>query len=105
MRFERGKPPETPNAPYRAVRIKDERWRSAEPGFNRKSTLAPHEMTLWKKTHFGVAHDASFESFMWSWDDLEPQPSRPSRPGSKPGPAERHLSSFLRACQRGALKI
>jgi hypothetical protein len=33
MQFERGKPPETPNAPYRAARMKDERWRSAEPGF------------------------------------------------------------------------
>jgi hypothetical protein len=33
MQFERGKPPETPNAPYRAARIKDERWRSAGPGF------------------------------------------------------------------------
>jgi hypothetical protein len=29
MQFERGKPPETPNSPYRAVRIKVERWRSA----------------------------------------------------------------------------
>jgi hypothetical protein len=27
MQFERGKPPETPNAPFRAARIKDERWR------------------------------------------------------------------------------
>jgi hypothetical protein len=33
MQFERGKPPETPNAPYRAARIKDERWRSARAGF------------------------------------------------------------------------
>jgi hypothetical protein len=33
MQYERGKPPETPNAPYRAARIKDERWRSAGPGF------------------------------------------------------------------------
>jgi hypothetical protein len=33
MQLERGKPPETPNAPYRAARIKDERWRSAGPGF------------------------------------------------------------------------
>jgi hypothetical protein len=33
IQFERGKPPETPNAPYRAARIKDERWRSAGPGF------------------------------------------------------------------------
>jgi hypothetical protein len=33
MQFERGKPPETPNAPYRAARIRDERWRSAGPGF------------------------------------------------------------------------
>jgi hypothetical protein len=33
MQFERGKPPETPNAPCRAARIKDERWRSAGPGF------------------------------------------------------------------------
>jgi hypothetical protein len=33
MQFERGKPPETPNAPYRAARIKGERWRSAGPGF------------------------------------------------------------------------
>jgi hypothetical protein len=33
MQFERGKPPETPNAPYRAACIKDERWRSAGPGF------------------------------------------------------------------------
>jgi hypothetical protein len=33
MQFERGKPPETPNALYRAARIKDERWRSAGPGF------------------------------------------------------------------------
>jgi hypothetical protein len=33
MQFERGKSPETPNAPYRAARIKDERWRSAGPGF------------------------------------------------------------------------
>jgi hypothetical protein len=33
MQFERGKPPETPNAPYRVTRIKDERWRSAGPGF------------------------------------------------------------------------
>jgi hypothetical protein len=33
MQFERGKPPESPNAPYRAARIKDERWRSAGPGF------------------------------------------------------------------------
>jgi hypothetical protein len=33
MQFERGKPPETPNAPYRAARIKDERWGSAGPGF------------------------------------------------------------------------
>jgi hypothetical protein len=33
MQFERGKPPENPNAPYRAARIKDERWRSAGPGF------------------------------------------------------------------------
>jgi hypothetical protein len=31
MQFERGKPPETPNAPYRAARIKDQRWRSAGP--------------------------------------------------------------------------
>jgi hypothetical protein len=33
MQFERGKPPETPNAPYRAARVKNERWRSAGPGF------------------------------------------------------------------------
>jgi hypothetical protein len=33
MQLERGKPPETLNAPYRAARIKDERWRSAGPGF------------------------------------------------------------------------
>jgi hypothetical protein len=33
MQFERGKPPETPNAPYLAARIKDERWRSAGQGF------------------------------------------------------------------------
>jgi hypothetical protein len=33
MQFERGKPPETPNAPYRAARMKDERWSSAGPGF------------------------------------------------------------------------
>jgi hypothetical protein len=33
MQFERGKPPNTPNAPFRAARIKDERWRSAGPGF------------------------------------------------------------------------
>jgi hypothetical protein len=33
MQFGRGKPPETPNAPYRAALIKDERWRSARPGF------------------------------------------------------------------------
>jgi hypothetical protein len=33
MQFERGKPPETPNAPYRAARLTDERWRSAGPGF------------------------------------------------------------------------
>jgi hypothetical protein len=33
MKLERGKPPETPNADYRAARIKDERWRSAGPGF------------------------------------------------------------------------
>jgi hypothetical protein len=33
MRFDRGKPAETPNAPYRAARMKDERWRSVEPGF------------------------------------------------------------------------
>jgi hypothetical protein len=33
MQFERGKPPETPNAPYRAARIKDERWRLAGSGF------------------------------------------------------------------------
>jgi hypothetical protein len=33
MQFERGKAPETTNAPYRAPRIKDERWRSAGPGF------------------------------------------------------------------------
>jgi hypothetical protein len=33
MQFERGKSQETPNAPYRAARIKDERWRSAGPGF------------------------------------------------------------------------
>jgi hypothetical protein len=32
MQFERGKRPETPNAPYRAARIKDERWRSAGQG-------------------------------------------------------------------------
>jgi hypothetical protein len=33
MQFERGKPPETPNAPDRAARTKNERWRSAGPGF------------------------------------------------------------------------
>jgi hypothetical protein len=33
MQFERGKPPEAPNASYRAARIKDERWLSAGPGF------------------------------------------------------------------------
>jgi hypothetical protein len=33
MQFERGKPPEIPNAPYRAARVKDERWRSAVSGF------------------------------------------------------------------------
>jgi hypothetical protein len=33
MQFERGKSPETQNTPYRAARIKDERWRSAGPGF------------------------------------------------------------------------
>jgi hypothetical protein len=32
MKFVRGKPPETPNAPYRAARVKDESWRSAGPG-------------------------------------------------------------------------
>jgi hypothetical protein len=32
MQFERGKPPETPNAPYRATRIKNDRWCSAGPG-------------------------------------------------------------------------
>jgi hypothetical protein len=34
MQFERGKPPETPNAPYRAARIEDERWRSVGPGLD-----------------------------------------------------------------------
>jgi hypothetical protein len=33
MQFEREKTPETPNAPHGAARIKDERWRSAGPGF------------------------------------------------------------------------
>jgi hypothetical protein len=33
MEFERGKPSETPNTPYREVLIKDERRRSAGPGF------------------------------------------------------------------------
>jgi hypothetical protein len=33
MQFERGKPQETPNAPYRAARIKGDRWRSAGLGF------------------------------------------------------------------------
>jgi hypothetical protein len=33
MQFERGKPPETPNAPYRAARIKDDRRRLAGAGF------------------------------------------------------------------------
>jgi hypothetical protein len=33
MQFERGKAPETPNAPYRAARVMNERWRSAGPGF------------------------------------------------------------------------
>jgi hypothetical protein len=33
MQFERGKPPDTPNAPYRAARTKDERWLSAGIGF------------------------------------------------------------------------
>jgi hypothetical protein len=33
MQFERGKPPETPNVPYRAARVKDERSRSGGPGF------------------------------------------------------------------------
>jgi hypothetical protein len=33
MQFERGKPPETPNTPYQAARVKDERWRSAGTGF------------------------------------------------------------------------
>jgi hypothetical protein len=33
MQFKRGKPPETPNAPFRAALIKDERWLSAGPGF------------------------------------------------------------------------
>jgi hypothetical protein len=33
MQFERGKPPENPNAPYRAARVNDERLRSAGPGF------------------------------------------------------------------------
>jgi hypothetical protein len=33
MQFEKKKPPGIPNAPFRAARIKDERWRSAGPGF------------------------------------------------------------------------
>jgi hypothetical protein len=33
MQFERRKPPETPNAPYRAAHTKDETWRLAGPGF------------------------------------------------------------------------
>jgi hypothetical protein len=34
MQFERGKLPETPNAPYQAACIKDERWRSADRDLN-----------------------------------------------------------------------
>jgi hypothetical protein len=33
MQFERGIPPGTPNAPYRAARIKDERWRGGGGGW------------------------------------------------------------------------
>jgi hypothetical protein len=33
MKSEREKPPETPNAPYRASGIKHEMWRSEGPGF------------------------------------------------------------------------
>jgi hypothetical protein len=32
MQFERVKPPETPNAPYREAHIREERWRLAGPG-------------------------------------------------------------------------
>jgi hypothetical protein len=51
MQFGRGKPPETPNAPYRAARIKDERWRLAGPGFEpgrvglRLSLISPQDVS------------------------------------------------------------
>jgi hypothetical protein len=40
MQFEWGKPPETPNAPYRAARIKEQRWRSAGPGLEPEGPAA-----------------------------------------------------------------
>jgi hypothetical protein len=33
LAIRKGETTRTPNAPYRAARIKDERWRSAGPGF------------------------------------------------------------------------
>jgi hypothetical protein len=54
MQFERGKPPETPNAPYRAARIQDERWRAAGPGFEPGRAgprLSLIEFFKWKHKH------------------------------------------------------
>jgi hypothetical protein len=47
MQFERGKPSETPNAPYRAACIKDERWRSAGPGFEPVRAGPRLSLTCW----------------------------------------------------------
>jgi hypothetical protein len=45
MQFERGKPPETPNAPYLAAHVKDERWCWVGPGCmsfrDRKHNMEP----------------------------------------------------------------
>jgi hypothetical protein len=66
MQFERGKPPETPNALYRAARVKDERWRSAGPGFElgragRLSlTSSQEELTLVNLTSPMDCFDAIF---------------------------------------------
>jgi hypothetical protein len=62
MQFERGKPPETPNAPYQAARIKDERRRSAGPGFEpgragpRLSLTSPQDRigSLFTSSHCAV---------------------------------------------------
>jgi hypothetical protein len=82
MQFETGKPPETPNEPYRAAHISDERWCSAGPGFIRcgwSAATGRHQRCSCVTTSFKLVTGSAL-AIAWGTDGAVAAPSTAGAP-------------------------